>query len=258
MGADLRSVEHLLDTFDELVGTDGEWPWAFSHRGGEFPLHVVLGAIVHGNENGTLPAVVDLVRGLTDGDIEFGGDLTVVLGNPDAARAGKRFLDTDLNRSFGPNIGDGRERTRATEITPILRHADLFFDLHQTTEATDRPFYIGPFRDDLWRWASALAGATTWVTRAPDATFSSAGMCADEFVRDLGLPGLTLEVGQAGMNPESDACTRAVLDRLIDVATTVGRSGASLPGDPGDHPDCLLYTSPSPRDATLSRMPSSA
>ena len=24
------------------------------------------------------------------------------------------------------------------------------------------------------------------------------------------------------------------------------------------HPDCLLYTSPSPRDATLSRMPSSA
>ena len=26
----------------------------------------------------------------------------------------------------------------------------------------------------------------------------------------------------------------------------------------GQHPDCLLYTSPSPRDATLSRMPSSA
>ena len=25
-----------------------------------------------------------------------------------------------------------------------------------------------------------------------------------------------------------------------------------------DHIDCLLYTSPSPRDATLSRMPSSA
>ena len=26
----------------------------------------------------------------------------------------------------------------------------------------------------------------------------------------------------------------------------------------GQYPDCLLYTSPSPRDATLSRMPSSA
>ena len=33
-----------------------------------------------------------------------------------------------------------------------------------------------------------------------------------------------------------------------------------VPVRPGDtlHTDCLLYTSPSPRDATLSRMPSSA
>ena len=32
----------------------------------------------------------------------------------------------------------------------------------------------------------------------------------------------------------------------------------ALEGLPLWHPDCLLYTSPSPRDATLSRMPSSA
>ena len=45
----------------------------------------------------------------------------------------------------------------------------------------------------------------------------------------------------------------------------VGRSGVEGPlSDPilvstdGRTPDCLLYTSPSPRDATLSRMPSSA
>ena len=31
-----------------------------------------------------------------------------------------------------------------------------------------------------------------------------------------------------------------------------------LPGDHDLYRDCLLYTSPSPRDATLSRMPSSA
>ena len=36
--------------------------------------------------------------------------------------------------------------------------------------------------------------------------------------------------------------------------------GKSKPGTKGNalHLDCLLYTSPSPRDATLSRMPSSA
>ena len=45
-------------------------------------------------------------------------------------------------------------------------------------------------------------------------------------------------------------------DKAIEYAkqwlATIGEDGAKVTGD------CLLYTSPSPRDATLSRMPSSA
>ena len=37
-----------------------------------------------------------------------------------------------------------------------------------------------------------------------------------------------------------------------------GSSGYIIPSQSGQSGDCLLYTSPSPRDATLSRMPSSA
>ena len=37
-----------------------------------------------------------------------------------------------------------------------------------------------------------------------------------------------------------------------------GGSGNSGSGNSGGSTSCLLYTSPSPRDATLSRMPSSA
>lgn len=242
MDTDLSRIERMLATFDEA--SNGDCPWAFTHRGGEFPLHVVVGAAVHGNEIGTLPAVVDLVIGLARGQIEFGGDLTVIIGNPEATLAGRRFIDADLNRSFGSNQagpGDanshgGRETLRAAELTPILTTADVFIDLHQTNGPTDRAFYIGPFRNDLWKWASALAGATTWVTRPPNATFSTEGMCADEFVRDLGRPGLTLEVGQAGFNTASDACTRSVLARLLDVASEVGRSATAVPGDPSRHP----------------------
>ena len=61
----------------------------------------------------------------------------------------------------------------------------------------------------------------------------------------------------------SDAPWPATKDELIDYAI---RTGAPLEvvenlqaiEDEGDSYDCLLYTSPSPRDATLSRMPSSA
>ena len=46
---------------------------------------------------------------------------------------------------------------------------------------------------------------------------------------------------------------------VAEVGDTVSRS-AEVAGDEYDEPAyvCLLYTSPSPRDATLSRMPSSA
>ena len=242
MSDHLAEIESLLDTFDRLADGPDRCPWTFSHRGGEFPFHVVIGAIVHGNEIGTLPSVVDLARRLARGEIEFGGDLTVVLGNPDAALEGRRFLDTDLNRSFGTGRSGSREERRAAEMEPILSSADLFFDLHQTTEATDRPFYIGPFGDDLWRWASALGGASTWVTRPPGVGFSAAGMCADEFVRDLGRPGLTLEVGRAGMHPESDTCTQHVLEGLLAVASEVGRSGLTLPDKPDLDSDLSFVT----------------
>ena len=54
----------------------------------------------------------------------------------------------------------------------------------------------------------------------------------------------------------------AALPVLLPIDRTAKALAAEQPkmGDPGDPTscDCLLYTSPSPRDATLSRMPSSA
>ena len=43
-----------------------------------------------------------------------------------------------------------------------------------------------------------------------------------------------------------------------DAETESDTGGAGIPGDVSNVQPCLLYTSPSPRDATLSRMPSSA
>ena len=58
--------------------------------------------------------------------------------------------------------------------------------------------------------------------------------------------------GQDG-KVESDAKTPGVIGESFSVmAWNIWRGGRE------DGKDCLLYTSPSPRDATLSRMPSSA
>ena len=62
--------------------------------------------------------------------------------------------------------------------------------------------------------------------------------------------------------------TRFLLEELIDYAQTKGARlpfntntpfiNTIQPKDEPEYPGCLLYTSPSPRDSNLSRMPSSA
>ena len=56
-----------------------------------------------------------------------------------------------------------------------------------------------------------------------------------------------------GMYTSILGCVHRSWDVYIDPVTCTSRSGHL-----GDHQNCLLYTSPSPRDLSTSRMPSSA
>ena len=49
-----------------------------------------------------------------------------------------------------------------------------------------------------------------------------------------------------------------ILDSVSRQLVCAGQTSVDADGNPMHPGDCLLYTSPSPRDATLSRMPSSA
>ena len=64
----------------------------------------------------------------------------------------------------------------------------------------------------------------------------------------------TLGGGGSSDNSATDLSTSAARAKL----RFQSRSGSSLSQYHGTSDSCLLYTSPSPRDATLSRMPSSA
>ncbi|MFK7926784.1 MAG: succinylglutamate desuccinylase/aspartoacylase family protein, partial [Myxococcota bacterium] len=147
----------LLDQFAAARAPGAfAYEWHHHHDGGGHPLHVVIGAVVHGNEVGSLPALLELMTGLAEGSIKFGGKLTIFLGNPEASLADKRFLEADLNRVFIDDPPDNHEGRRARQVKPILAAADLFLDLHQTILETDRAFYIFPFSEESWLWARAM------------------------------------------------------------------------------------------------------
>jgi len=234
----VSDVQHWLDRFDAARRAG---PFAYArhhhHDGGVHDLHIVVGAVVHGDEIGSLPPVVRTVEALASGARSFGGKLTFFLGNPEASLADRRFLEADLNRVFVDDPGDTHEGRRSAQLRPILDAADVFLDLHQTILHTDRPFYIFPFGLTGWRWARAIAGATHWVTRAPTASFSPGTCCADEYVRLRGRPGMTLELGRKGLDQAADDRASHAIDRLLTLADQVGGGQRDLSELAREQPD---------------------
>jgi len=218
---------NYLERFRAVASPEpGGYRWSHRHDGGEHDLHLVFGSMVHGDEVGSLPAVVEALELLAAKALGFGGRITFFVGNPEAGLERRRFLEQDLNRMFMERTEEAHEVRRARQLMPILDTADLFVDFHQTILATRKPFYICPWHQPGWLWARALAGAEHWVTRPPYQSFASGLVCADEYVRVQGKAGLTLELGEQGFFP--DAAARAL--RTIRRALALGDQLAEDPG----------------------------
>ncbi len=204
------------------------YPRTFHHDGGVHSEHLVIGSLVHGDEVGSLPAVVAVAEALAAGTLTFGGRLTMFVGNPEAGLEGQRFLEADLNRVFmddPPNCHEGR---RAKELRPILDAADVFLDLHQTIEPTHHAFYIFPFQEHGWLWARALAATPMWVTRHPGTSFTTGAMCADEYVRVRQRPGITIELSQKGFGNGGEARAEAAIRMAMSLSDAVASGSVSL------------------------------
>ncbi|WP_186644493.1 succinylglutamate desuccinylase/aspartoacylase domain-containing protein [Fluviispira vulneris] len=192
--------------------------------------HLVIAGLIHGNETGSLPAVLKCIKKLLDKDLSYGGKVTFLLGNIEAAQKDLRYIESDLNRSFGESYkGEfSNERKRAIELMPLLKSADVFIDLHQTIMPSLKPFYIFEMNHDSYHWARALGGASTLVTRKKGASFSQVGMCSDEYVRSLNKVGITLELGEQGFSESAEILAFSVLKRALNCMDKVFKSGIPI------------------------------
>ena len=203
---DIRDrLESLLSRF-ERTARPGPFAYKWCHHfdGGAHSQHIVFGCMVHGNEFGSLPAAVRLVEALNAGELQFGGKVTVFIGNPEAARENRRYLEADLNRVFLKTEHSTHEHARAQVLMPILDQADVFIDFHQTILETTQPFYIFPWQKAAWRWARAIRTTDVWVTRSPQANFSAGAKCSDEYVSETGRPGITIELSEKGFSDQAE------------------------------------------------------
>lgn len=227
-GPPSAELEHWLGRFLAAARPRLGYRWSTFFDGGRHAEHLVVSGLIHGNEVGSLPALVALAEAISAGSVSYGGRITVLLGNPEAARQGVRFLEADLNRVFVDNTLTTHEHERGRTLRPLLDEASLHLDLHQTIEPTHSAFAIFPWSAEGESWVRALDAAPLWVTRAPGQSFSPGTCCADEYVRLAGKPALTIELSQKGFDPGAAARSEAVVSRAMAVLDGIASGGVTL------------------------------
>jgi len=190
---------------------------------GKYKEHIVFSAIVHGEEVGSLPAIISTITSLASKKVKFGGRVTFLLGNVPAALENKRFLEQDLNRAFGENsdVQNTYEKTRALELQPVLESCDFLFDIHQTKQPTQFPFYTFGFHEKSHLWARAIGGTEMFITRPSHKSFSVSGLCIDEYVRKKGKPAVTLELSQKGYHESARVLAQRTILRVLKNADKI-------------------------------------
>ncbi len=209
---------------------------------------VVVSAGVHGNETAPVELLDGLLAELLAGRRELAVRLLVVLGNPGALRAGRRYLVNDLNRMFGQRgtegFIEGEETARSRRLQAGLR--DFFgysgsghdglprwhVDLHTAIRGSRHvrfallPYQREPYAPALLAWLAA-AGLDALVThRAAGSTFT-------HFSSDrLQAASATLELGKAlpfGDNDHSQfSAAREALAALIGDKAWPARQGPPM------------------------------
>ncbi len=155
--------------------------------------------LTHGNEFAGVAVLNNVLALINSGVVKLEIPVVFVLGNPWAALENKRFLERDLNRSFCRVENMLHEEKRADVLEGILKDTAFLVDFHQVSRPSDRPFFIFPYTKPSYGFARAISPAMTMVTHWGD-SFSSEGMCTDEFVNLEGGTGISIELGQNGFD----------------------------------------------------------
>lgn len=197
-------VEHLRSRYD--VEELGEHivvlkPKHRTHVSSPRDVHLTLLGLVHGVEVAGLAVVCAFMTKLVDGDITLEEPVGVALGNVPAAKLGVRFVERDLNRSFGRASQETAEDRRAGEIEVLLNRTKYMVDFHQVKRPTASPFWIFPHHKEGFSFARNIAPEVPIVTHW-GTSFSNDGQCSDEFLMKKGGTGVTIELGQNGWDNE--------------------------------------------------------
>jgi succinylglutamate desuccinylase len=188
---------------------------------------VLASAGIHGDETAPIELLSFVVRDIANGTLPLACRLFVVLGNLDAMRAGKRYLDDDLNRLFSGRHLQLQESHEAPRAAALERLAAQFFatapvggarwhiDMHTAIRASVfeqfalLPHTGAPLSREMFEWLrdARIAAVLLHTTKANTFSHYSAETC--------GALACTLELGKVRPFGENDLARFAGVDEAL-------------------------------------------
>jgi len=195
-------------------------------RAGERP-SVLLSVGVHGDETGPIEVVAWLLDTLSQQPSALAVNLMLCVGNIDAIRMGKRFIDADLNRMFRTERGSLEDTAEAARADAMIAATSAFFadagpvrwhlDLHTAIRPSVYPTFAivpelipdGP-RRELIAWLG-LAGIGAIIMNP-----SSVGTYSYYSAEHHAAAGTTVELGRIGTLGQNDLSQFADASQALD------------------------------------------
>ena len=159
---------------------------------------LVLGG-THGNEL----LGIELVRSLGQNPID---GVDALMANPPAVAQAVRFVESDLNRSFGNQPNDTWERRRAKELTEVFTKYDIVLDFHNTQTPQNNCCFTGVnTQAELYSVAARLG-----FTRVIQATYE----CMNKYAPNV----LSIEVS-VGDSKDSVEYWRREIAQMVSMSS---------------------------------------
>jgi succinylglutamate desuccinylase len=178
-------------------------------------------AMTHGNEVAGIAIINEIVQLIISGQLKTNANIGCVIGNAEAALQNKRFVESDLNRSFGQeNVGKTIEQKRALKLKQIFNQSAFLLDLHQTQGACAGPFLISRYDPMSFRIFNAVAEDCPAVIYGGN--FSDSGVTTVNYHLQNGGWGFGLELGEKGFDPAQISFGVRFVKDLLHVLSIFG------------------------------------